>query len=149
MDNEKIIRASQELEGWLIELRRRIHRHPEIANHEVQTQKLVCRELERMGITEIKPYFRTGLAAVIRGGHPGPTLGMRADMDALKITEETGLPYASEISGVMHACGHDGHVAILLGTAKILNEFKNELHGNIKLIFQPAEENGPQGGGAK
>lgn len=149
MDNEQIKQVTHELEEWLVELRRTIHRHPEVSNHEIQTQQLIRRELEAMGITEIKTYFNTGLAAVIRGGHPGPTLGMRADMDALKVTEETGLPYASEVPGVMHACGHDGHVTILLGVAKVLHTFRSELHGNVKLIFQPAEENGPQGGGAK
>lgn len=149
MRNEKIKALSRELEPWVIEIRRKIHQCPELCNQEFKTQRLIRKELEEMGIHEIRTYFKTGTSAVIRGRYPGRTIAMRADMDALKIQEETGLPFASKHPGVMHACGHDGHVAILLGVAKVLTHFKGEMHGNVKLIFQPAEENGPQGGGAK
>lgn len=148
MLNEEIIRLTETLTPWMIELRRTIHQNPELCNQEFATQALVIRELGAMGITEIKKYFNTGLAAVIRGSAPGKTIAIRADMDALSITEETQLPFSSANSGIMHACGHDGHTAILLGTARVLSQLKGNFKGNVKLIFQPAEENGPQGGGA-
>ena len=149
MENARILELAQEQYDFLVETRRDIHRHPEPSTQEFRTRELVIRELRRIGITEIRTYFNTGVAAVIRGGRPGRTIGIRADMDALLMDEATGLPFASETPGVAHACGHDGHTAILLGTARVLWQLREELQGNVKLIFQPAEENGPQGGGAQ
>lgn len=148
MVNQKITRFAEELMPWLIQIRRTIHQNPELSSKEFETQALIIRELKAMGFTEIKEYFTTGVAAVIRGRRPGKTIAIRADMDALSVTEETQLPFSSVKPGVMHACGHDGHTAILLGTARVLSQLKGEFDGNVKLIFQPAEENGPQGGGA-
>lgn len=133
----------------VIALRREFHRNPEPSREEKETQKRIIEELRKIGITEIKTYYNTGLAAVIRGGKPGKTIGIRADMDALYIEENTGLPFSSQNPGVCHACGHDGHMAMLLGAAKILYEMKESLHGNVKLIFQPAEEDGLNGGGSQ
>ena len=149
MENARILELAQEQYDFLVETRRDIHRHPEPSTQEFRTRELVIRELRRIGITEIRTYFNTGVAAVSRGGRPGRTIGIRADMDALLMDEATGLPFASETPGVAHACGHDGHTAILLGTARVLWQLREELQGNVKLIFQPAEENGPQGGGAQ
>lgn len=116
-----------------------LHRHPERGNQEHQTADLVRRRLEELGIPYI-PMAGTGTAALIRGSRPGKTVGFRADMDALPITEETGLPYASQTPGVMHACGHDFHTAALLGAAQLLAERQADLAGNVKLFFQPDEE---------
>lgn len=149
MNREEIMALAQEQYQFLVDTRRDIHRHPEPSTKEFRTQELVIGELKRIGITEIKTYFHTGVAAVIRGGKPGKTIGIRADMDALLMDEASGLPFASETPGVAHACGHDGHTAILLGTARVLWQLRDQLQGNVKLIFQPAEENGPQGGGAQ
>ena len=149
MLNEEIRQRSLALKDHLIEFRRDIHRHPEPSQKEVRTQGQIIGELADMGITEYKVYYRTGLAAMIRGAFPGPTIGMRADMDALYIQEATGLDFSSENPGVMHACGHDCHMAMLLGAARILFSMKERLHGNIKLIFQPAEEDGLNGGGSQ
>ena len=146
MENARILELAQEQYDFLVETRRYIHRHPEPTTQEFSTRELVIRELRRIGITEIRTYFNTGVAAVIRGGRPGRTIGIRADMDALLMDEATGLPFASETPGVAHACGHDGHTAILLGTARVLWQLREELQGNVKLIFQPAEENGPRAG---
>lgn len=116
-----------------------IHRHPELGNRETQTAALIRRELEQMGIEAI-PCAGTGTIGVIHGGTPGPVLGFRADMDALPIQEETDLPYASQVPGVMHACGHDFHVTALLGAAEILYRRREQLPGTVKLFFQPDEE---------
>lgn len=123
-----------------------LHRHPELGNQEQQTAALVRRQLEELGIPWV-PMAGTGTAALIQGGRPGRTVGFRADMDALPITEETGLPYASQTPGVMHACGHDFHTAALLGAARLLWERREELAGHVKLFFQPDEEG--DGGGAR
>ena len=130
----------EELEPELIEWRRHIHRHPELAEHEFGTVGYVSGLLSEMGIDHYKLLDGTSVCGLIKGGSPGPTVGIRADMDALPITECTGLPYASEVPGAMHACGHDMHTAILLGIAKVLQAHRNELAGNVKLFFQPAEE---------
>lgn len=127
-----------ETEKEIIAHRRRIHEHPETAGNEIETGKYVASVLDSLGI-EHKKVADTGLVAVIRGGD-GPVVGLRADMDALPIEEMTGKPYASKCKGVMHACGHDGHTAILLGAAKILSAHRDRLGGSVKLFFQPAEE---------
>lgn len=127
-----------ETEKEIIAHRRRIHEHPETAGNEIETGKYVASVLDSLGI-EHKKVADTGLVAVIRGGD-GPVVGLRADMDALPIEEMTGKPYTSKCKGVMHACGHDGHTAILLGAAKILSAHRDRLGGSVKLFFQPAEE---------
>lgn len=134
--------AAPEVAAW----RRDIHQNPELSNRETRTGALVAGELAAMGVDDL----RTGVAnhgsvAVIRGRHPGPTIALRADMDALPIMERTGLSFSSRVPGVMHACGHDGHTAILLGAARVLTQLRDEMHGNVKLIFQPAEEGAPPG----
>lgn len=125
------------------ELRRTIHRHPELGFEETRTQALVEAELDRLGV-EHRRAAQTGVVGIIRGAKPGKTAALRADMDALPVTEKSGEPFASEISGKMHACGHDAHTAMLLGAAHVLQGMRNELTGNVVLIFQPAEE-GPGG----
>ena len=122
-----------------------LHQHPELSNQEFHTQRFVLDELEKMGI-EAQPIADTGVVGIIRGGKPGKTVAFRADMDALPIEEATDLPYKSQNPGVMHACGHDSHMTILLGLAKIMSTKKAEISGNIKLFFQPAEE---KSGGAR
>ncbi|MGC8484461.1 MAG: M20 metallopeptidase family protein [Candidatus Baltobacteraceae bacterium] len=127
----------------MIEWRRAIHRRPELGFQEFETQALIERELDSLGI-EHRRAAKTGIVAVLRGALPGHTVALRADMDALPIAERSGLPFASEIPDVMHACGHDAHVAMLLGAATVLQAQRAHLHGQIVLLFQPAEE-GPGG----
>jgi amidohydrolase len=132
-------------------MRRDFHSHPELGFHEVRTGGIVAKELEALGIEVTKGVGKTGVVGFLEGAKPGPTLLLRFDMDALPITEDTGTEYASQNPGVMHACGHDGHTAIGLTVAKILNAHKNDLAGNIKFCFQPSEEgfNGEDVGGAE
>ena len=142
---DKIVRLSDEGEAHTIEVRRAIHMNPELAFHEFETSRLVRSELEAMGIPyEVSP-VETGTIGMIDSGKPGKMLLLRADMDALPIQEETGLPYASKVPNVMHACGHDVHTANLLAVARVLNNMKEDWCGRVKLVFQPAEERG--GGG--
>ena len=128
------------IEPRLIEIRRDIHAHPELAFEEVRTAGIVAAELARMGIPHRTGVGRTGVLGVIEGGRPGPTLAIRADMDALPIHEETGLPYASTVAGKMHACGHDIHTSTLLGVAEVLKDLAPQIAGRVVLVFQPAEE---------
>ena len=125
----------------VIALRRKIHENPEISGKEVETSKLVQDELTKVGIEwrHCGPEGY-GVLGTIRGAKPGKTIMLRADMDALTVVEETGLPFASKNPGIMHACGHDCHTATLIVAAKILNEMKDELCGTVKLAFQSAEE---------
>jgi len=128
-----------EVQDFVVDFRRDLHRHPEASMQEFRTTDKICEALDAMGI----PYRRTeptGCIAEIKGGKPGKTIALRADIDALSITEKTGLPFASEVDGMMHACGHDTHAAMLIGAAKVLNSMKDELCGNVRLLFQPAEE---------
>jgi amidohydrolase len=127
----------------VVELRRAIHQHPELGFEEHETQALIERELDDIGV-EHRRLAGTGVVGIVRGALPGRVAALRADMDALPITERTGLPYASQISGKMHACGHDAHTAMLLGAARELHAMRDRLHGTTVLIFQPAEE-GPGG----
>lgn len=132
---------ARELEDGVIQLRREFHMHPETAYQEVRTSARVCEELDKLGI----PYVRIEhnmVIATIEGAAAGKTIGIRADMDALPMQEESGLPYASQVPGVMHSCGHDGHTAMLLGVGRLLWEVREYLHGTVKLIFQSAEEVG-------
>jgi amidohydrolase len=138
--------------------RRDIHRHPELGNREERTSKLVADHLKSLGIEVRTGVAKTGVVGVLRGGKPGPIVALRADMDALPVTEQVDLPFKSTVRttyngmdvGVMHACGHDNHVAILMGVAEILAGMKADLPGTVKFIFQPAEEGPPAGeeGGA-
>ena len=143
----------------VIEWRHDIHKYPELSNREFRTAKKVEDHLLSLGIEVETKIAYTGLVGFIRGALPGPTIALRADMDALPVVEKTGLPFASTETteylgqdvGIMHACGHDAHVAILMGVAEFLSKNKEKLKGNIMLIFQPAEEGPPEGenGGAK
>ena len=127
---------SEEMLAW----RRDFHAHPELSNNEFRTTEKIVELLESFGCDSVERPLPTGAVALIKGGKPGKCIALRADIDALTTTEKTGLPYASENEGYMHACGHDTHTAMLLGAAKILSSVKDELCGTVKLIFQPAEE---------
>ncbi len=130
----------------MIETRRAIHHNPELSHHEHDTASLVGKALAEAGIAEVTPVFNTGLVATIRGARPGRTLAIRGDMDALPIQEKRpDLPFASKNPGVMHACGHDVHTAIVLGVATALHRRRAELAGTVRVIFQPAEEKEPVG----
>ncbi|MBJ6117014.1 amidohydrolase [Pontibacter sp. BT310] len=145
-------------EKKVIEWRRDFHEHPELGNREVKTAEKIAAELKRFGIEVETSVAHTGVVGVLKGGKPGPVVALRADMDGLPVTERANLPYASKAKstyngqevGVMHACGHDTHVAMLLGAAEVLAGMKKDLPGTVKFIFQPAEEGAPAGekGGA-
>ncbi|MBE7435850.1 MAG: amidohydrolase [Anaerolineales bacterium] len=144
------LKQAQDLFPYTQAMRRDFHKHPELGFNEIRTGGIVAKELEALGIEVTKGVGKTGVVGFLEGSKPGPTILLRFDMDALPINEDTGAEYSSENPGVMHACGHDGHTAIGLTVAKILNERKNELAGNIKFCFQPSEEgtNGEEVGGA-
>lgn len=128
------------LEQKLTDFFEELHSHPELSYEEYETTERIKRELHAAGIEILQTPLKTGVVAIIRGAQPGKTYGLRCDIDALPIMEETELPYKSEIPGKMHACGHDFHTAAVLGTALLLQERKEKLHGNVKILFQPAEE---------
>jgi amidohydrolase len=134
----------------LVELRRDLHMHPELGNRETRTGALVAARLRALGIEVRYPVARTGVLAVLRGGRPGRTSALRADIDALPIQETNDVPYRSRVPGVKHACGHDGHTTIVLGVAEVLAGLRAELPGTVVFLFQPAEEGPPEGeeGGA-
>jgi amidohydrolase len=132
--------AAAHLFEYTRNLRRDFHRHPELGFREVRTSGIVARELQQLGMEVSSGVAETGVIAILEGEHPGPVVLARFDMDALPIQEETGKDYASLHPGVMHACGHDGHTAIGLTVARILTEYRAELSGAIKFVFQPAEE---------
>jgi len=139
MDAVKEIKS---LEARLVELRRELHRFPEIGGKLPLTRKIVCRELDRIGIPYTLNPDDDGLIAEIKGGKEGKTIAFRADMDALHVVEETGLPYSSEIEGQMHGCGHDAHTAMLLVAAEVLFAHRDKLCGSVRLLFQSGEETG-------
>ena len=140
----------QENKDWIVEQRRYLHQFPEASQNEYETSKRIISILEDFNVDEIKTgFYQTGVTGLIRGNQPGPTIGLRFDIDALEMEEKTGLPFASKNQGLMHACGHDGHTAMGLGAALVLMKLKDQFPGNIKLIFQPAEEDGQNGGGAQ
>jgi amidohydrolase len=155
---DAVDRAARAVEPKVIAWRRDLHEHPELGNREVRTAALVAKQLRRLGLEVRTKVAHTGVVAVLRGAADHPVVALRADMDALPVTEETGLPFASRVRttyqgkevGVMHACGHDAHTAILLGVAEALASARKQLPGTVLFLFQPAEEGAPAGerGGA-
>jgi amidohydrolase len=154
----KIDALAAEAQPQVVEWRRWFHQNPELSNREFNTSVKIAEALREMGLEPITGIAHTGIIAVIEGGKPGPLVAIRSDMDGLPVIEETGLPFASTAKdvyngqdvGVMHACGHDAHMSMLLGAAWVLNSVKDQLAGSVMLIFQPAEEGPPAGeeGGA-
>lgn len=142
--------AAQAAEVKTIQLRQHIHQYPELGNMEVNTSKLVQKELKAYGIQVKTGFAKTGVIGILKGGKPGPVMALRADMDALPMQEKTNLSFASKVkaiyqgkeSPVMHGCGHDAHTAILLGAAKVLAQHKDQIAGTVVFVFQPAEEGG-------
>lgn len=138
MDDMKLKAMVEQEKEWIVAMRRKLHRVPEKGFEEFRTQKIITDALDEIGV----PYQteRTWIIGLIEGEQPGDTVGIRADIDALPLVEPEGCPFRSENEGMMHACGHDAHAAMLLGAAKVMNGMKKELHGKVKLLFQPAEE---------
>jgi amidohydrolase len=159
VDDAAVAAATRAVAPAVIAWRRDFHQHPELGNREVRTAGIVAEELRKLGLEVRTGVAHTGVVGTLRGARPGPTIALRADMDALPVTEQTDLPFKSvatseyrgEKVGVMHACGHDAHVAILLGVAKALAGLRAELPGTVLFVFQPAEEGPPEGerGGAE
>ncbi|MDQ7049924.1 MAG: amidohydrolase [Enterobacterales bacterium] len=157
--NEALNPLIEQVESKVIEWRRYFHEHPELSNREFNTAKVIAKHLESLGIEVHTGIAHTGVVGILRGGKSGKVVALRADMDALPVYEKVDLPFASKVTstyanqkvGVMHACGHDSHVAILMGVAEVLSKVKDTIPGTIKFIFQPAEEGVPEGeeGGAE
>ena len=149
----QVAAAAKAVQPRVVAWRRDIHEHPELGNQEVRTSALIAKELKALGLEVRENVGKTGVVGVLRGGKPGKVVALRADMDALPVAEKTGLPFASKATAtwegrtvpVMHACGHDTHVAMLLGTATVLAGMKKDIKGTVVFVFQPAEE-GPQAG---
>lgn len=145
---QRVITESDKIEKKVIEWRRDFHQHPELGNQEVRTAKIVADHLRALGMDVTENIAFTGVLGILKGGKPGPVIALRADMDALPVTERVDVPFKSVVktvyndqeTGVMHACGHDSHTAILMGVAEILAGMKKDLAGTVKFIFQPAEE---------
>ncbi|HVS96852.1 MAG TPA: amidohydrolase [Puia sp.] len=156
--NTAIDAAADKIEPQTIAWRRDFHEHPQLSNREFRTARIVADYLRSLGIAVKEGVGKTGVVGILKGALPGPVIGLRADMDALPIVERTPVPFASKVKstfngqevGVMHACGHDSHIAILMSVAKILSDMRARLKGTVKFIFQPAEEGPPAGeeGGA-
>ena len=144
MDYHKIKDESMSISDWIISIRRELHEHPELMYEEFKTSELIRRELDKLEISYKHPIAETGVLAYIGNGN-GPCVALRADMDALPIHEETDVSFKSKIDGKMHACGHDCHVSMLLGAAKLLKGKEDQINGTVKLLFQPAEEGGAGG----
>ncbi|KRB07775.1 M20 family metallopeptidase [Lysobacter sp. Root690] len=153
-DPARTAEAAHAVNAQVVGWRRDIHQHPELGQQEVRTAKLIADQLRKLGLQPRTGIAHTGVVAVLKGGKPGPKIAIRADMDALPVTEPPGLPFASKVTadyrgqpvGVMHACGHDAHVAILLGVATALVAQKDQLPGEVMFVFQPAEEGPPVAG---
>ena len=151
--------SADKIESKVIAWRRDFHEHPELGNNEIRTAGIIAKHLQSLGIEVKTGVAKTGVVGILTGGRPGPVIALRADMDGLPVTERTPVPFASKVKtqyngqevGVMHACGHDSHMAILMGVAEILSSMKKDLAGTVKFIFQPAEEGAPAGeeGGAE
>jgi amidohydrolase len=156
---EKIDKKAESIIPKVVEWRRDIHQHPELGNREVRTSALITEHLKALGLEVKTGVAKTGVIGILKGSKPGPVVALRADIDALPVTEETDIPFKSVVTteyngqqtGVMHACGHDTHTAMLMGVAEVLVSIRNELRGTVKFIFQPSEEGPPAGeeGGAK
>jgi amidohydrolase len=142
--------AAERIAPQVVAVRRDLHAHPELSNREERTGRLVAEKLRALGLEVRHPVAKTGAVGVLRGGQPGPVVALRADIDALPIEEAGDLPFKSQAKGVMHACGHDAHTAMLLGAAEVLAGLKSRLPGTVVFLFQPAEEGAPEGeeGGA-
>jgi amidohydrolase len=157
--DQRIDELAKQVEPSVVTCRRDIHQHPELGNRETRTSKLIADKLKSLGIEVRTPVAHTGVVGTLRGGKPGRTVALRADMDALPVVEQVDVPFKSTVRttynghdvGVMHACGHDAHVAILLGVAEVLSKVREEIPGNVVFLFQPAEEGAPEGeeGGAE
>lgn len=157
--NQQINSATEKIMPKVVEWRRFIHEHPELSNREFKTAKYVENHLRSLGLEVRTGIAKTGVVAILKGAQPGPTIALRADMDALPVTERVNIPFASkekseyngQTVGVMHACGHDTHIAMLMGAAEVLSQMKNRIKGTVVFIFQPAEEGAPAGeeGGAE
>ncbi|QNP53551.1 amidohydrolase [Hymenobacter qilianensis] len=157
--NARIAKLAQQEEAKVIAWRRDFHEHPELGNQEKRTAEIVAAHLKKLGLEVQTGVARTGVVGILKGGKPGPVVALRADMDALPVTENNELTFRSKATttyngqqvGVMHACGHDSHVAMLMGAAEVLSQVKKDLPGTVKFIFQPAEEGSLPGeeGGAK
>lgn len=156
---QKVAEAVNQIEPKVVAWRRNFHEHPELGNNEVRTSEVIAKHLRSLGMEVKTGVAKTGVVGILKGGKPGPVVALRADMDGLPVVERTAVPFASKVKstyngqqvGVMHACGHDTHMAILMGVAQILSSMKNDLKGTVKFIFQPAEEGAPAGesGGAE
>jgi amidohydrolase len=142
--SQKIDQEIEKYKPEIIKIRRFIHMNPELGNREYETAKLVAAKLTSLGFEVRTGVAKTGVVGLLRGGQPGPTVAIRADMDALPIQETAGVPFKSLNPGVMHACGHDIHTSVALGVAMVLANLKEKIRGNVKFIFQPAEEGAPQ-----
>ncbi len=141
-----LLKEALAIEPEIVRTRRAIHQRPELAYHEEATAKLVAERLDSLGIEVKKGVGGTGVLGILKGSRKGRVVGLRADMDGLPIQEMADVEFRSKVDGVMHACGHDTHVAMLLGAARLLAKHKDELHGTVKFFFQPAEEHGGRGG---
>lgn len=142
---QDVAKGVAKVENKVIEWRRHIHQHPELSFEEVETADYVANILKGLGNIEVSRPTKTSVLGVLHGAKPGKTVLFRADMDALPVQEETGLPYASQVAGVSHACGHDAHTAMLLGTASVLSAMQKDFNGTVYFLFQPAEEKVPGG----
>jgi len=141
----KLIAEAERLAGKLSQIRRRIHMHPELGYEEHRTSAFVAETLRGIGLEVKTGVAKTGVVGLLKGARPGRTVAMRADMDALPITEQNDVPYRSRVDGVMHACGHDGNTTTVLGAAMLLAHRRDEIAGNVKFVFQPSEESPPGG----
>src|SRR5712691_7516160 len=142
----RIAQAAEQLHAKLVETRRDLHMHPELSNREERTSQVVADRLRSLGFDEIRTNVaKHGVVALLKGAKPGAVVALRADMDALPINETMDVPYKSLVPGVKHACGHDAHTTIELGVAEVLSKMRDQIHGSVKFLFQPAEESPPPG----
>ena len=157
--NQKLDKFINDIESKVIDWRRDFHENPELSNREFKTAEKIAKHLKSLGLEVQTGIAHTGVVGILKGGKPGPVVALRADIDGLPVTERAPIPFASKVkseyngieTGVMHACGHDTHIAILMGTAEVLSKIKKDIKGTVKFIFQPAEEGPPEGekGGAE
>ncbi|MDH4156412.1 MAG: M20 family metallopeptidase [candidate division Zixibacteria bacterium] len=142
---DELLERVRKLHRQQVTWRRDFHQHPELSSREFRTTARLTAIVKKLGLKLIPIKMKTGLLAELAGNHPGPTVAIRTDIDALPVTERSGLPFASKVNGCMHACGHDVHMAIVLGTAAVLSKMKKHIHGRVRFIFQPDEEMPPGG----